>query len=131
MNLEKLLKKVEKNSQNADVQKKYPFTIGGEEYEVLTMTRRKKQDFIYSRNATQKDFTVGDMIKWAKPYIYDALQLKDLAQKAKDAGYIKSYYDVVEMLFEPDELAEIIGFICEINNIGAIPEEVHDDLKKQ
>lgn len=130
MNLDKLLKKVEKNSLNAEVQKTIPFKVGGEEFEVLTMTRKEKQNFIYSRSTTKADMTVGEAIKWAKPYIYKSLQLQQLAEKAIDAGYIRSNYDIVEMLFEPDELAEIIGFIIEINNIGETQKEAYDDIKK-
>lgn len=130
MNLDKLLKKVEKNSFNAEVQKTVPFKIGGEEFEVLTMTRKEKQDFIYSRSTTKTDMTIGDAVKWAKPYIYRALQLQQLAEKAIDAGYIRSNYDIVEMLFEPEELAEIIAFIVEINNIGEAQKEAYEDIKK-
>lgn len=131
MNLDKLLKKVEKNSLNADVQKTFPLTVGGEEFEVLTMTRKEKQDFIYSRSTTKTNMTIGDAVKWAKPYIYRSLQLAQLAEKAIDAGYIKRNYDIVEMLFEPEELAEIIAFIVEINNLGEAQKEAYEDIKKQ
>lgn len=130
MNLDKLLKKVEKNSLNADVQKTVPLKVGGEEYEVLTLTRKEKQDFIYSRSTTKTDMTIGEAIKWAKPYIYKSLQLQQLAEKAIDAGYIKTNYDIVEMLFEPEELAEIISFIVEINHIGDAQKEAYEEIKK-
>ena len=72
--------------------------------------------------------TAGDLIKKMKPFIYKSLDMAQLATKAKDAGYIKSYYDVVEALFEPAELLEIINFIIEINNITG--EDVKGDIEE-
>ena len=71
------------------------------------------------------------MVKKMKPFIYKALDLKELAVRAKEAGYITSYYDVVEALFQPEEIVEIIAFLAEINNVT--PKDVEgeiDELKK-
>lgn len=132
-NLDKLLKRIEQNSLGENEQKTHELKIAGEKFEVLTMTRKEKQDFVYARSAMQKNYTVKDVVKSAIPYIYKSLQLSQLAQKAIDAKYIKKYHDVVEMLFEPDELLEIIAFIMEINNLAdgkAVDEEI-SELKKQ
>jgi hypothetical protein len=67
-----------------------------------------------------------------KKFIYNCLNLKELAVKAKEAGLINSYYDVIEALFEPEQIIEIIAFITEINGITANDAiEGIDDLKKQ
>lgn len=134
MNLEKLLKKIENNSQKAEEQKEHILKLGGESYKVLTMTRSEKRDFLYSRSTS--DFngkeTVAEMVKWAKPFIYKSLQLSELAVKAMEEKYIKKYHDVIEMLFEPEEILEIIGFIMDINKIGATSvEENIEEIKKQ
>ena len=131
MNLDKLLKKIEKNKETENEITTHPLTIGGETYEVKTMTRSQKREFIYQQTGS-KDFTAGDVVKRMKKFVYQALDLKELAVKAKDAGYISAYYDVVEALFEPEEILEIIGFITEINNIGSQElEDGIDEVKKQ
>ena len=129
-NLDKLLKKVEKNKETENEVTTHPLTIAGETFEVLTLTREQRHKFLYTRKLTG-DSTFGDVVKWAKPMIYSSLQLAPLAVKAKDAGYISSYYDVVEALFEPAEIAEIITFITKINSFDkADILEVVEDTKK-
>lgn len=131
-NLDKLLKRIEKNKETAEEIKTFPLTIAGETFEVKTMTRREKREFFYAQEAGKTNFTAGDLIKKMKPFIYKALDLKELAVKAKEQELITSYYDVVEALFEPDEILEIINFIVEINNISATNAESElDDIKKQ
>lgn len=131
-NLDKLLKKIEKNKETAEEIKTFPLTIAGETFDVKTMTRKEKREFFYAQEAGKTNFTAGDLIKKMKPFIYKALDLKELAVKAKEQELITSYYDVVEALFEPDEILEIINFIVEINNISATNAESElDDIKKQ
>lgn len=131
-NLDKLLKRIEKNKETAEEVKTFPLTIASETFEVKTMTRREKREFFYAQEAGKTNFTAGDLIKKMKPFIYKALDLKELAVKAKEQELITSYYDVVEALFEPDEILEIINFIVEINNISATNAESElDDIKKQ
>lgn len=131
-NLDKLLKKIEKNKETAEEIKTFPLTIAGETFEVKTMTRKEKREFFYAQEAGKTNFTAGDLIKKMKPFIYRALELKELAVKAKEQELITSYYDVVEALFEPDEILEIINFIVEINNISATNAESElDNIKKQ
>lgn len=131
-NLDKLLKRIEKNKETAEEIKTFPLTIAGETFEVKTMTRKEKREFFYAQEAGKTNFTAGDLIKKMKPFIYKALDLKELAVKAKEQELITSYYDVVEALFEPDEILEIINFIVEINNISATNVESElEDIKKQ
>ena len=124
-NLDKLLRKIEQNIETENDVKTYPLKVAGEEFNVKTMTRKEKRDFLYAQQGSQ-NMTAGDIVKLYKPFIYKALELAPLATKAKDEGYIKNYYDVVEALFEPEEIMEIIGFICTINNIGetSVDEEI-------
>lgn len=131
-NLDKLLRKIEKNQENKDKTEIKQLNISGETYEVRTFTRLEKREFIYAQDTNSKNLTAGDIVKKMKPLIYKVMNLSELAVKAKDEGYIKSYYDVIEALFEPEQILEIIGFITEINNIGGaeIKEEL-DELKKQ
>ena len=127
-NLDKLLRKIEKNKETENETKTYPLKIAGETFDVRTMTRKESRDFIYSQDANSSTLKADDLVKKMKPFIYKALNLAPLAEKAKDAGYIKSYYDVVEALFEPNELLEIINFIIEINNITG--EDVKGDIEE-
>lgn len=129
-NLDKLLKQIELNKDTGNEVTIHQLTIAGETFDVKTMTREQKMNFIFNRK-TVENCTFGDIVKWAKPIIYTSLDLAPLAVKAKEAGYIKSYYDVVEALFEPIEIAEIISFICDINSFGGenVLEAV-EDIKK-
>lgn len=130
-NLDKLLRKIEKNKETENETKTYPLEIAGETFDVRTMTRKERRDFIYSQDANSSELKADDLVKKMKPFIYKALNLAPLAEKAKDAGYIKSYYDVVEELFEPTEIFEIIAFIMKINNItGEEPKEELEEIKK-
>ena len=99
-NLDKLLRKIEKNKETENETKTYPLEIAGEKFDVRTMTRKERRDFIYSQDANSDTLKADDLVKKMKPFIYKALNLAPLAEKAKDAGYIKSYYDVIEELFE-------------------------------
>ena len=117
-NLDKLLRKIEKNVETENDVKTYPLEIAGEKFDVKTMTRKERRDFIYMQDATSDKFNAEALVKKMKPFIYKSLDLSQLAVKAKDAGYIKSYYDVVEALFEPTEIFEIIAFIMKINDIS-------------
>lgn len=131
-NLDKLLKKIEKNKESENEVTVHQLTIGDETFDVTTMTRSQKRDFMYAQGTSQESLTVGEITKKMKPFIYRSIVgLKDLAVKAKDAGYITAYYDVVEALFEPEQIIEIISFIMEINKIGSKDiEEQIDELKK-
>lgn len=130
-NLDKLLRKIEKNVETENDVKTYPLEIAGEKFEVKTMTRKQRRDFIYSQDASGGNLKADELVKKMKPFIYNALDLSQLAEKAKDEGYIKSYYDVIEALFEPTEIFEIIAFIMKINNItGDEPTEEIENIKK-
>lgn len=130
-NLDKLLRKIEKNVETENDVKTYPLEIAGEKFEVKTMTRKQRRDFIYSQDASGGNLKADELVKKMKPFIYNALDLSQLAEKAKDEGYIKSYYDVIEALFEPTEIFEIIAFIMKINNItGDEPTEEIEEIKK-
>lgn len=130
-NLDKLLKKIEKNKETENDVKVHQLTIGDDTFDVKTMTRSEKRNFIYAQEAGKTNMTAGDIIKKMKPFVYKALDLKELAVKAKDAGFINSYHDVVEALFEPEQIIEIIAFITEINNISEKDiEEAVEETKK-
>jgi hypothetical protein len=131
-NLDKLLKRIERNKETENEVKTHPLTVAGETFDVRTMTRAEKRQFVYAQETSGKAMTAGDIVKKMKPFIYKALDLKELAVKAKEAGLIQSFYDVVEALFEPEHIIEIIAFITEINGItpSEVVEEV-EELKKQ
>ena len=89
------------------------------------LTEKEKKEFVYMQQAGRISFTVGEMVKMMKPFIYKSFtELPALATKAKEEGLIKSYYDIVEELFSPAELIEIIEFITDINKL------LETDLKK-
>lgn len=127
-NLDKLLKQIEKNKETENETTTHQLTIAGNTFDVKTMTRREKRDFIYAQETNKTNMTAGDIVKKMKPFVYRALDLAQLATKAKDAGYISSYYDVVEALFEPEQIIEIIGFITEIN--GITEKDVEGDIEE-
>jgi len=127
-NLDKLLKQIEKNKATENEVTTHQLTIAGETFDVKTMTRREKRDFIYAQETNTKNMTAGDIVKKMKPFVYRALDLAPLATKAKEAGYISSYYDVVEALFEPEQIIEIIGFITDIN--GVSEKDVEGDIEE-
>ena len=130
-NLDKLLRKIEKNKETENEVKTYPLEIAGETFEVKTMTRKQRRDFIYAQDATNQSIKADELVKRMKPFIYNALGLSTLAEKAKAEGLINSYYDVIEALFEPTEIFEIIAFIMKINNIsGDEPAEELEEIKK-
>lgn len=129
-NLDKLLRKIEKNKETENEVKTYPLEIGGEKFEVKTMTRKQRRDFVYAQDANQ-NLKADEMVKRMKPFIYSALDLAPLAERAKAEGLINAYYDVIEALFEPTEIFEIIAFIIKINNItGDEALEELENIKK-
>lgn len=67
----------------------------------------------------------------AKPVIYKSFQLKEAAVEAKERGFIKSYYDVVDMLFEPPDIIKIIEFLLKANNLQNFKNEELAFEKKQ
>ena len=132
MNLDKLLKKLELNKANENEQKTYPLTIGGETYEVKTLTRAKKREFFYMNEIGKTNLKVGDIVKQSIPFIYHSLNLAPLAERAKQDKLIVKYYDIVELLFEPDEIVQIIAFMTEINGISEKQaDEDVEAIKKQ
>ena len=132
MNLDKLLKKLELNKASENEQKTYPFTIGGETYEVKTLTRTKKREFFYMNEIGKTNLKVGDIVKQSIPFIYHSLNLAPLAERAKQDKLIVKYYDIVELLFEPDEIVQIIAFMTEINGISEKQaDEDVEAIKKQ
>ena len=131
-NLDKLLRKIEKVYENNEQTEFKEYKIGGEIYEVRTMTRKEKSEILYSLKAAQGGYNVGDLVKLMIKPIYNCFNLKDLAVKAKDAGYIKNYYDVVEMVFEPVELLEIVDFMFKSNGLDLTSAAIEEitDIKK-
>lgn len=131
MNLDKLLKKIEKNKATENETRVFPLEIGGDTFDVKTFTRSEKRDFILERQNNDMQ-SAKEVVKWATPYIYRCLGLSTVAERAKDNGLIVKYHDVVNYLFEPDEIMEIILFIVKINEIGKYDaEEEVEDIKKQ
>ncbi len=134
-NLDKLLKKIEKNKETENEVTTHQLTIADETFDVVTMTRREKRRFVYALEG-KKDITAGEIVDKTRPYIYSALGLSELAVKAKEAGYIETFQEVIDVLFEPDEVLEIVAFIRDINGISkdeadkAITDEV-EEIKKQ
>lgn len=132
MNLDKLLKKIELNKNSENDQKTYPLTIGGETYEVKTLTRAKKREFFYMNEIGKTNLKIGDVVKQSIPFIYNSLNLAQLAERAKQDKLIVKYYDIVELLFEPDEIIQIITFMTEINGISEKQaDEDVEAIKKQ
>ena len=127
-NLDKLLRKLEQNKENAEKTTTHKLTVAGETFDVRTMTRAEKRDFIYSQEAGKTSLVAGDLIKKMKKTIYNCLNLKGLAAKAKEEGLIDSFYDVIELLFEPEEIIEIVGFIFEINKLSQ--NDINKDIEE-
>lgn len=131
-NLDKLLKKIEKNKENSEKTVNHELTIAGETYTIRTLTRREKNEYLYSQEVGQSKMTVGDYVIRVKPYIYrSVVELKSLAERAKEANLIKSYYDVIDATFEPEEIMTLVNFIEKINKINEADVDEVEELKKQ
>ena len=129
MNLDKLLKKIELNKQTENEVKTFPLTIGGEMYQIRTLTRALKREYLYANGVDVSKMTVGDIIKKSIPYIYKSIVgIRDLAERAKQEKLIVKYYDVIEYLFEPDEIMTIISFINNIN--GWDENQMEEDVEE-
>lgn len=129
-NLDKLLRKIEKNTETDAKPEFTEFKIGDETFEVRKLTRKEKSELMYSLEVGKSTKT-GDLVRLMIKPIYNCFNLKDLAIRAKEAGYIKTYYDVVETLFEPEQIFEIISYIFEINNLANEKDlEAVENLKK-
>lgn len=129
-NLEKLLKKIEFNYHNKDKKETAEFKINDETYNVLLLNRSEKANLIFSRQ--NGDFNnLKEIYEWLKPVIYKSFQLKEAAVEAKERGFIKSYYDVVDMLFEPPDIIKIIEFLLKANNLQNFKNEELAFEKKQ
>ena len=116
-NIENLLKKIEENYQNKNVRKKTTIEIKGSIFEVEGLTGSEKLNLMFSIKTGGKG-NFGEVYEWMKPIIYKSLNLKDIAIKAKENGYIKTYLEVIEMLFEPEDILKIMEFIIEENNLN-------------
>ena len=52
-NLDKLLRKIEQNKATENEVKTYPLTIGGETFEVATMSKVEKRQFVYAQETNK------------------------------------------------------------------------------
>ncbi len=127
-NLDKLLKKIEKNYNEKDKKEIFEYIYGDETFEVLSLNRAEKAEFIFSYKG--KNQTFKEAYEWFKPWIYKSFQLKETAILAKENGYIKTFYEVVDMLFEPEDILSIMKFIYKINDLGNFTDEVNKLQKK-
>lgn len=88
-----------------------------DDMEIRTLSHAEKKELVYSERIRKE--TVGDMLTAVMiKTIYNCMNLSEIAVAAKERGLINSYYDIVEHLFEPDDLADIIGKIYEINGLS-------------
>ena len=129
-NLEKLLKKIEFNYHNKDKKETAEFKINDETYNVLLLNRSEKANLIFSRQNGEFN-NLKEIYEWLKPVIYKSFQLKEAAVEAKERGFIKSYYDLVDMLFEPPDIIKIIEFLLKANNLQNFKNEELAFEKKQ
>lgn len=129
-NIEKLLKKIEFNYHNKDKKETAEFKINDETYNVLLLNRSEKANLIFSRQNGEFN-NLKEIYEWLKPVIYKSFQLKEAAVEAKERGFIKSYYDVVDMLFEPPDIIKIIEFLLKANNLQNFKNEELAFEKKQ
>lgn len=129
-NIEKLLKKIEFNYHNKDKKETAEFKINDETYNVLLLNRSEKANLIFSRQNGEFN-NLKEIYDWLKPVIYKSFQLKEAAVEAKERGFIKSYYDVVDMLFEPPDIIKIIEFLLKANNLQNFKNEELAFEKKQ
>lgn len=128
-NLEELLKTVEKNFLDKDKKETVNFTLRGKEYEVLLFTRSEKAEMYFSKKRNMNE--MKEIYEWIKPFIYKAFQLKEVAKKAKEEGYINTYYEIVDMLFEPEDIPLIVDFIFKANRMEHYEKEEIELQKKQ
>lgn len=126
--LDNLLKKIEKNFREKDKKEVVEIEIKDSKYQLTLLSREEKMEILFSDKRTAR--SSKEIFEWMKPIIYKSLNLKELALKAKENGYIKTYYEVIEMLFEPDEIKLIIEFILDKNNLSSFIDEETAAIKK-
>ena len=133
--LESYLKRIEENKANAEkTEKKTVFLPDlGEDFEFRTMTRAEKRDLKFNLNFNIKCANDVFSNKAVRKIIYDCADLAPLADEAKRQGKIKTFYDVIDMFFSPDDLITLWGAFLEENDLGkgSLQEEKKevDDLK--
>ncbi len=127
-NLDKFLRKIEKNYLEKNKREEVDFHLNGEVYKVLLLTREEKLELLFSNAGRLK--SLKEIYEWLKPIIYKCFGLKEAAIRAKEEGYIKTYYEVIELVFEPCEIKRIINFILRANKLGTFKTEELDFQKK-
>lgn len=128
INFDKYLKKIEKNYQEKEKRTTTEFKIKDDVYEVILPNRSEKIELFLSKKA--KFESVKDIFEWLKPTIYKSFQLKNLAIKAKEDGYINTYYEIIELLFDGEDIAKIIDFFLQhLNESQVLSKELEFQKK--
>lgn len=117
--LEAYLKKIEENKANAEkTEKKSVFLPDlNEDFEFRTMTRSEKRDLKFNLGFEIKCMQDVFSNPKVRKIIYDCCELAQIADEAKKKGLIKSYYDIIDMLFSPDDLIELWSAILDANDL--------------
>lgn len=130
MDIEKYLKVIEAEKNRPEEKHIVHIKSLDEDMEIRTLTHSERRDLIYSQRI--KKVTIGDMLtpEMIKT-IYSCMDLKKIAVPAKEKGLIQSYYDIIEYLFKPDDIADIILKIYEINGMSTLKKDDDpvDELK--
>lgn len=130
MDIEKYLKIVEAEKNRPTEKHTIHIKSLDDDMEIRTLTHSERRNLIYAQRI--KKVTVGDMLTPEMiRTIYSCMGLKEIAIPAKEKGLIQSYYDIIEFLFTPDDIADIILKIYEINGMSSADkiEDPVDEIK--
>lgn len=129
-NLDQLLREIEAQQATEQEENTTLYKIRGQEFEVRTLTSNDRKGLMYAVCDFGKNTKTEKMVKTIKPYIYKSFtELPQLAVKAKDAGLITAYHDIVEEVFTIPQILTIMAYLLEFNNI--IDEEIQKEIDEQ
>lgn len=131
--LETYLKKIEENKANAEkTEKKSVFLPDlNEDFEFRTMTRSEKRDLKFNLAFDIKCMQDVFSNPKVRKIIYDCCELAQIADEAKKKGLIKTYYDVIDMLFSPDDMIVLWEAFLNENNLDKASAKKEDEEKKE
>ena len=111
-NLDKYLKKIEENLNYKTSEYEIKIESLGETMKIRTLTLAEQRDW-YNSMPIGGSKVVGDFTnnKTMRKIVYNVMNLKEIAVAAKEKGLINSYYDVLDYLFTPEEIADILSNI--------------------
>ena len=81
------------------------------------MTKKEKREYLFSKPVKSTHYLLGDLISGCQKYIYDCFNLAPYAEKAREAKQIVKYYDVVDLLFDTQDLMAMFPALLDASGL--------------